>query len=166
MTIAHLHSSVAGHVAAQLFLIHSAVHVAVQGNAVAQVALAHVQSDEAYVGIHILHFSDGTAESIAGHHDDVVAVFHSGFHHGNTLSGGVAIGLVILEVNAVGLSESLAGFIGGLVEGLVSNVAIVSDHCDTVGGLIGSSKRNCAQCHRDNKQQRDELLHILVSSLL
>src|SRR5699024_2697122 len=40
--IAQLHSGVAGHVAAQPFLIHSAVHIGGQGVVIAQIALGHV----------------------------------------------------------------------------------------------------------------------------
>ena len=49
----------------------------------------------------------------------VVAFVHSLFDHGNTVSRVVAGGLEVVEVDAVGLAEGLAGFVRGLVDGLV-----------------------------------------------
>ena len=142
MGVAQLHSGVAGHVAAQLFLVNSAIDVAGQG-VVTQVALAHVQSDEGDVGILVCHLGDGLAKGVAGHHDDGVALVHSGLHHGDTLSGGVTGGLVVAEVNAVGVAVGLAGLISSLVERLVGDIAVVGDHghaeisAGFLGGLLG-----------------------------
>ena len=153
MAVAQLHGGVAGHVAAQLFLIHSAVHVGGHGVVLAQIALCHVQRDEGHVGIQLRGLLDGLGKGVAGHHDDVVAVSHSGVHHGHTLGGGVTGGLVVLELQALGVTELLAGLIGGLVEGLVGDIAVVSNHSHLISGIYLPSF-----CYpRENLSAQDDL---------
>ena len=171
MGVAHLHSSVAGHVAAQFFLIHSAVYVGGQG-VVTQVALAPVQRHEGHVGISLGGLLDGVSESIAGHHDDSVALVHSGLDHGHALGGGVTGGLEVVERDTVGLAVSLAGLVGGLVERLVGNVTVVGDHGDAEisgalsgslaalgGSLLLAAAGNQGQGHHQCKRQSKKLLH-------
>ena len=180
--VAHLHSSVAGHVAAQLFLIHSAVHVGGQhigirggitvGVEGIEIQLAHVQRHEGHVGIGLGGLLDGVSESIAGHDDDIVALVHSGLDHGHALGGGVTGGLEVVERDTVGLAVGLAGLIGGLVERLVGNVTVVGDHGDAhiSGALSGSlfalgrsllraAAGNQGQGHHQCKRQSKKLLH-------
>ncbi len=188
MGVAQLHGGVAGHVAAQLFLIHGAVDVAGQG-VVAQVALAHVQGDEGHVGVLLSHLGDGLTEGVAGHHDDVVALVGGGLYHGHTLGGGVTGGLVVVERYAVGVAVSLAGFVGGLVKGLVGDVAVVGDHRHAEirgggsglgrGALRGSGLRGGrggaggasaatgrqGKHHGQREKQRDKFLGILQADL-
>ena len=49
-------------------------------------------------------------------------------HHRGTLCGGIAVQLEIGEVDVVRLAECLAGLVAGLVERLVGDVRVVSDH--------------------------------------
>ena len=174
--VAQLHGGVAGHVAAQLFLIHSAVHVGGHGVVLAQIALRHVQRDEGHVGIQLRGLLDGLGKGVAGHHDDVVAVSHSGVHHGHTLGGGVTGGLVVLELQALGVTELLAGLIGGLVEGLVGDIAVVSNHSHLIsgglgvaailrigtpvsGGVVPAAAGDQGQGHHQCQEQCKKLLH-------
>ena len=177
--VAQLHSGVAGHVAAQLFLVHSAVHVAGQGIALpigVQITLGHIQRDEGDIGIQFRSLLDGLGKGIAGHHDDVVAIGHSGIHLGHALSGGVAGGLVVLELQALGVAELLAGLVSGLVEGLVGDVAVVGDHGHligrvlsgvaalligalAIGGVIPAAAGDQGQGHHQCQEQCKKLLH-------
>ena len=138
MGVAQLHGGDAGHVAAELFLIDGAVHIA--GNGAAHVALADVQGDEADLGIDVGYLGDGLTKGEAGHDDDIVILVSGLFHHGHALGGGVAGGLVVGEFHAVGLAPGLAGLVGGLVKGLVRDVAVVRDHGDPdVGSALASA---------------------------
>ncbi|KAF5081332.1 hypothetical protein DSECCO2_111390 [anaerobic digester metagenome] len=148
MVIAQLHSRVTGHVAAKFFLIHGAIHVAqidivshIPVGRIVVISLAlgshgglqnvtggHVQSHELHVGIQGSGFHDGAAERVTGHHDDVIAIGHSGVHHCHTLGGGVTGGLVVVELYAVVVAERLACLVSSLVEGLVGNVTVIGDH--------------------------------------
>ncbi len=149
MLVAQLHSGVAGHITTQLFLIHSAVGVVQQG-VIGQVGLGHIQSNELHVGIELGHLYNRGAEREARHYNYVIAIHHSGIHHGHTVSGGIASGLLVGEVHTVGGTELLAGLIRGLVKGLVGDVAIVGNHGHpelsvsgglVVGGLVIGSLR-------------------------
>ena len=80
---------------------------------------------------------DGTAEGIAGHHDDVVALVNGTLDHSHTVSGVVAGGLEVVELHAIVRGKRLACLVGGLVEGLVGDVTVVGDHGDLVSGLDG-----------------------------
>ena len=109
--------------------------------------------------------NDGAAESIAGHHDNIVALFDSILNHSHTVSGVVAVGLEVLKGNFVLLSESLAGLIGGLVEGLVRDITVVSNHGDfVVTGfaaivvLLAAGKQG--QSHDKSQKQRKNLFHV------
>ena len=159
MGVAQLHSSIASHVAAQLFLIHSAVHVGRQFNA-AQVALRHVQRHELDIGVVVLHFGDSAAKGITGHHDHVVAFFSGLFDHGHTLGGGVASGLEVGEINAVLFRPLLAGFVGSLVEGLVGDIAVVGDHRHA-HRVFSRRDRNHRQNHDERQDHCQELFHEL-----
>ena len=180
--VAQLHSSVAGHVAAQLFLIHSAVQVGGNLKALAQVTGGHVQRDELDIGELGGGLRDGGAEGVAGHHDDVVALIDSTLDHGHTVGGVIAGGLEVLEVHTVGLRESLAGLVGGLVEGLVGDIAVVGDHSDlvrdignigifvsvvgSIGILVLLAAGYQRQCHDQSQHQRKKLLHHSESTFL
>ena len=112
--------------------------------------------------------NDGAAESIAGHHDDIEALFHGALDHSHTVSGIIAGGLIILELDFVLLGESLAGLIGGLVEGLVGDVTVVGDHSDLVLGfvlvlvtiafLFAAGKEG--QGHNKSQEQSKILFHV------
>ena len=118
---------------------------------------------------------DSAAESVAGHHDDVVALIHGALDHGHTVGGVVTGGLEVVELHAVGLSESLAGLVGGLVEGLVGDVAVVGDHSDLVGdlsvvtgvlviglGLVLLATGDQGQCHDQSQNHSKKLFHVLI----
>ena len=52
-----------------------------------QVALGDVQRDELHIGELGSGLNDGAAESVAGHHDDVVAFVDGLLDHGDTVGG-------------------------------------------------------------------------------
>ena len=117
-----------------------AVHVAILVEGAEDVILGHVQSDKLHIGVEVLGLDDGAGKRVTGHHDDVVALRDGLVDHLDAGSGGVVGGLVVLEVNCVLLAEGLASLIGGLVKGLVGDVAVVGDHrnLDVAGSLNGS----------------------------
>ena len=176
MLVAHLDSGVAGHVAAQLFLVDGGVDVG--GDLpVAEVGGGDVQSDELDVGVHLSGGDDGGSEGVAGGHDDVVALGNSGVDHGDTLSVGVLQGLEVVELNAGGIAVGDAALVGGLVEGLVGDVAVVGDHSDLVNGLaalsglglgaaVAAAAGQQAQDHNGSQDQGKITLHNLSHSPL
>ncbi len=182
--IAQLHSSITGHVAAQLLLVNSGVDVGGNSPAAlaAQVVLGHVQSHELHVGIGLGHLTDGLAEGETGHDDDVVVLVDGVLDHGHTVGGVVAGRLLVGELHVVLLAERLAGLVGGLVEGLVGDVAVVGDHGHGVvrssdlalnrgavlgggGGVAVAAAGSQAQHHGAGQEQRKELLvHFILPS--
>ena len=129
-----------------------------------------VQSDELHIRILILGAGDGAGERKAGHHDDVVALVNGLLDHGDTVGGIVAGGLVVRKVNAVFFAECLAGLVGGLVERLVGDVAVVGDHCDSVLGF-GSVVRGLglflvtagaqSENHHESEKQSNRSFHAI-----
>ena len=119
---------------------------------------------------------DSAAEGIAGHHDDVVALVHGTLDHGHTVSGVVTGGLEVVELHTVGASEGLACLVGGLVEGLVGDVAVVGDHGDFVGDLVGVATgvlviglglvllaaSDQRQSHDQSQNHSKKLFHVLI----
>ena len=167
LLVAHLHCRIARHVAGKFFLIHSREQVGrfAQVNAVGgEVILAHVQRDELHVRVEGLAFRNRRREQVAGHDDDVVAFVDGRFNLRDALRVGVTGGLEVVEVDAVGLTERLAGLVGRLVEGLVGDVAGVGNHRHAVG-FFRRREGNRAQHHRQRQDERNELLHgfILLS---
>ena len=194
--IAELHSRVTGHVAAELFLINSAVDVAhvnvlvevpILGGVVVgfarlgnggleQVAGGDVERDELHIGELGSGLNDGAAESVAGHNDDIEAIVNGLFDHGDTVGGVIAGGLEVAELDAVVLGKRLAGLIGGLVEGLVGDVAVVGDHGDFVGDLVGVATgvlviglglvllaaSDQRQSHDQSQNHSKKLFHVLI----
>ena len=127
--VAELHSCITSHVAAELFLIDSAIEIC--GNIsceIADVAFGNVKCDEGDVIILRNNVLNSFAKGIAGHDENGVTVINGLLHGGAAVFIGVRCGLVVLESEAVCIGKCLAGFIGGLVEGLVSNVTVVGDH--------------------------------------
>ena len=111
-----------------------------------QIAGGDVERDELHVGELGSSFHDGAAESVAGHHDHVVALVRGLLDHSHTVGGVVADGLEVVELDVVVLGKRLAGLIGGLVEGLVGDVAVVGDHCDLIGALVLSRLLGLVRC--------------------
>ena len=78
----------------------------------------------------------------------------------------VAGGLVVSELNVVFRAEGLAGFIRGLVEGLVGDVTVVRDHGDLVrSGIFAAVVLVAAagakrEDHDERKEQSNKLLHV------
>ena len=96
------------------------------------IADGNVKRDKLHIGVILSGFDDGAGKSIARHNEDIEAVINSLFNAGNTVIRVISGGLVVAERNVVFFAESLAGFIGGLVEGFVGYVAVVGDHRDLV----------------------------------
>ena len=130
------------------------------------VELGHVERDELHVRILVLRAGDGAGEGIAGHHDDIVALVNGLLDHGDTVRRAVAGGLVVSELNVVFRAEGLAGFIRGLVEGLVGDVTVVRDHGDLVrSGIFAAVVLVAAagakrEDHDERKEQSNKLLHV------
>ncbi|CCX72069.1 unknown [Firmicutes bacterium CAG:555] len=102
-----------------------------------QVELGNIQTDEFDIGVGVLALCNGACECKAGHYDDIEAFCNSLLDHLNTGSGAVCGGLVVLELDRILVAESLASFVGGLVEGLVGYVAVVGDHCYFISSGVG-----------------------------
>ena len=111
-----------------------------------QIAGGDVERDELHIGELGSGLNDGAAEGIAGHDDDVEAFVNGLFDHGDTVGGVIAGGPEVAELDAVVLGKRLAGLIGGLVEGLVGDVAVVGDHCDLIGALVLSRLLGLVRC--------------------
>ena len=177
MFVTEFHGCVTGHVTAELFLVNCAVDVAevsifihipvvwvvvigftLQSNSCFQnIAGCDVQSDEFHIRIICCNFSDGAAEGITRHNDDIVSVIVSFFNHGNTFGGAVTGGFVVGEVDTIGIAPGFGRFISGLVEGLVSDITIVSDHSNA--HFIRRGYSHDRQNHHDGQNNSKKFFH-------
>ena len=169
MLVAQSDCCVTGHEAAQFFLVDRGEQVVGNGGKTGQVGFGNVQSDELDVRIGGGAFCESFAERKARANDDVEAVSDGCVDHGDSFSGAVAGGLVVVELDTVRIGESLAGFIGSLVEAFVGDVAVVGDHGYGECGCsfaftfaFGGRGFRCgfvaagAGCHGEYHSQREE----------
>ena len=180
MGIAELNRCITCHIAAEFLFVNCAVYVLADVflvvlvdetgscagfvmliEAVEKVVFGNIESDELNILVLflVLNLIKRSRKSKAGHNDDVVTAVDGFFNFCNALFGGVACGFEVLEVNFVCITVFLAGFIGGLVERLVGDVAVVGDHCDFVVALLRSAPVACGKhgnehqcCKNDCKQ--------------
>ena len=142
LCVSQLNCCVTSHVACDLFLVNSAEYVRCVEFSLAvccEVSLGNVECYELCVRIKRCYFIDSVCKCITRHYDYVVAFLDCFFDWRNTVSCWVGCRFLICEVNTVLFTESLASLISGLVEGLVSNVTIVSNHCYLHAAFICSS---------------------------
>ena len=142
--IAFFNSSITCHKAGDFFLIYEASYVRrklisplrIIGIIIIfftilcfkQIASCNVQSNKFNLGIVVGNFNDRTAECITRHNDNCITFGNSSVYGSNTGFCAVTGRFIILKLNVVSITVSLARFVSGLVERLVGDVAVVGNH--------------------------------------
>ena len=191
VSIAQLDNCVTGHVTCQMLLINGAVDIVhvdivgeipvvgvvvvgftLQGNSGFQnITGSNVQSDEFYFRINFRNLSDGRAMGKTRQNNHIVTLGNSQVNCCNTGSNVAGSGTVVLGFNVMISAKLRAGFPGSLIERLVGDFTVVSNHSNLVGafaafGRFPATAGSQREDHDDCQQQCQNLFHFCSSNVL